>query len=170
MPDNTSTITITPSSGFTGSVALTASITASPAGASDIPVLSFGSTPPVAIASSNPATGTLTISTTAPNTAALPREKPGPWHLAGAGTLACILLCGFSSMRRKWQARLGLFALLLVLLTGIFACGGGSGSSGNGSGGGATHIPGTTAGTYTITVTGKSGSLSAFGPVTLIVN
>jgi len=46
---NTSTITVTPSGGFTGSVALTAAVTSSPSGAVDPPTLSFGSTSSVNI-------------------------------------------------------------------------------------------------------------------------
>ncbi len=64
---NTSTITVTPSGGFTGAVTLSAAVTTSPAGASKPPTFSFGSTSPVTIGS-GAATATLTISTTAPTT------------------------------------------------------------------------------------------------------
>ena len=46
---NTSTITLTPSGGFTGSIALTASISSSPSDAQNLPTQSFGSTSPVNI-------------------------------------------------------------------------------------------------------------------------
>ena len=60
---------------------------------------------------------------------------------------------------------LGLFLLALLLPS----CGGG-GSNGGGGGGGQQQ--GTQPGTYTITVTGASGSLSHAAPstVTLVVN
>jgi hypothetical protein len=56
--------------------------------------------------------------------------------------------------------------MLVVGLTGgVLACGGASG------GGGCTPVtyPGTTAGAYTITVTGTSGATTATGTVTLTV-
>src|ERR1035437_8575949 len=62
---NASTITITPSNGFTGSVTLTAQITTSPAGAQFPPTLSFGASSPVSIVSATPGTASLTVSTTA---------------------------------------------------------------------------------------------------------
>jgi len=46
---NTSTITVTPTGGFTGGVVLTAVVTNSPNGAQYMPTLSFGSTSPVGI-------------------------------------------------------------------------------------------------------------------------
>jgi hypothetical protein len=62
---NTSSIAVTPSGGFTGSVALTAAVTSSPSGALEPPTLSFGSTSPVSITGAAAGTATLTISTTA---------------------------------------------------------------------------------------------------------
>src|ERR1039458_6793736 len=62
---NTSTITVTPAGGFTGSVALTASVTSSPSGAQYPPTVSFGSTTPLSISGSTAGTATLTITTTA---------------------------------------------------------------------------------------------------------
>jgi hypothetical protein len=61
---NTSTITVTPSGGFTGSVALTAAITTSPNGAQHLPIFSFGTTSPVSIVGTTTGTATLTITTT----------------------------------------------------------------------------------------------------------
>jgi hypothetical protein len=59
---------------------------------------------------------------------------------------------------------LGAIGLLTWLATGVLACGGGgtSGSGGFGS-------PGTTSGSYTITITGTSGPISASGTVNLTV-
>jgi hypothetical protein len=170
---NTSTVSITPSGGFTGLVVLAASITASPAGATHLPTLSFGSSTPVNISSSHAATATLTISTTASTSASASAQKHGrSWSLTGATALACILLCGLSAARKRWQARLGVVVFSLILLTGVVACGGGSGggsSSGGGGPGGGGSL-GTTAGIYTMTVTGTSGSLTQIGTVTLVVN
>lgn len=162
---NTSTITLTPSGGFTGSVALTASIASGPAGALYPPVLSFGSTSPVSITGASAAAATLTITTTAATSAALlhPKLTGDRWYTAGGAALACILLFGVPARRRRWRNMFGLLALFLILAGGVLACGGGGGS------GGGTGNPGTTAGAYTITVTGTSGAISASGTVTLTV-
>ena len=161
---NTSTVTVTPSGGFTGNVALTAAVTSSPAGAVHPPTLSFGSTSPVSITGTGTATAMLTITTTAPTTSAVTYPaRPGSRPYAGAGAvLACILLFWFPTRRRSWRALLGMLALLAVLVGGVAACNGGGG-------GGATTIPGTSPGNYTITVTGTSGSTTATGTVMVTV-
>jgi hypothetical protein len=92
-------------------------------------------------------------------------QLPGePWYAAGGATLACLLLFGIPARRRSWRTVLGGMTLFVALSSGIFACGGGGG-------GGNNCIPnsGTTAGTYTITVTGASGTLTATNTVTLTV-
>ncbi|MGO9084250.1 MAG: choice-of-anchor tandem repeat GloVer-containing protein [Candidatus Sulfotelmatobacter sp.] len=165
---NTSTITLTPNGGFTGSVTLTAAITSSPSGAQNLPTLSFGSTSPVSITGTSAVTATLTIATTAPTTGALayPAHPEFRWYGGGA-TLAFGLFFGIGicipGRRRSWRMRLGLLVLLVVLAAGLLSC---SSSSG---GGGGTGNPGTTPGTYTVTVTGTSGSTTATGTVTLTV-
>jgi len=159
---NTSTITLSPAGGFTGSVALAAAITASPTGAQNQPTLSFGSTTPAAITGSSPVTATLTVSTTAPTTSALayPTRPNVVRYGAGGMVLACILLFGIPARRRRWRALLGMLALAAVFAGSMAACSGGGGGGGK---------PGTTAGTYTITVTGTSGATTETGTVTLTV-
>jgi hypothetical protein len=163
---NTSTITVTSVGGLTGSVALTAALTSSPAGTQYPPTLSFGSTSPVSITGTTAGTATLTISTTAATSAVLAYPKsPGiPWIASGGATLACIFLLGIPTRRRRWRSMLGLI-VLLALLGGMLACGGKASSGG----GGGISIPGTTAGTYTVTITGTSGATTATGVVTLTV-
>jgi sugar lactone lactonase YvrE len=163
---NNSTITVTPVGGFTGSVALTASITSSPSGAQHLPTLSFGSTNPVAIAGTSAGTATLTISTTAAGSAALvyPKRLGVPWYPTGSAVLAGILLFGIPRRRRAWRTMLGMVTLLVALAGGMLACTGGSIGSNGGS-----SSPGTTAGTYTITLTGTSGSTTNMGTVSLTV-
>jgi subtilase family serine protease len=160
---NTSTITITPGGGFTGNVALTTAITSSPVDAQYPPTLSFGSTTPVSITGASAGTATLTVSTTAPTTATLsyPAHPGNPWYVTGGVTLACLLLIGIPTRRRGWRAMLGMLALLVVLAGGVIACGGGSGGGGGN--------PGTTLGTYTITVTGISGTITATNTISLTV-
>lgn len=167
---NTSNITLTPAGGFTGSVTLTAAVTSSPAGAKYPPALSFGSTSPVTITGSGAGTAILTISTTAATNAALtrPRRLGVPWYAASGATLACLLLFGIPARRRSWRAMLGMLILLVSFTGGVLACGGG-GNGGGGGGGGGGGIAGTTAGTYTITVTGTSGATTETGTVSLTV-
>jgi hypothetical protein len=111
---NTSTVTLTPAAGFTGSVALTASLTSSPTGAQYLPTLSFGSTSPVNIAGATAGTATLTVTTTAATSSALlhPRDPGARWYAGGGAVLACLLLFGIPARRRNSRTMLGLFMLL----------------------------------------------------------
>jgi hypothetical protein len=58
-----------------------------------------------------------------------------------------------------------MLVLLFVLAGGMLACGG----SGGGGGGGNTGIAGTTAGSYTVTVTGTADNLTETATVNLTV-
>ncbi len=169
---NTVQITLTPVTGFTGTVDLTANITSSPMNATDPPTLSFGSNSSVAITGSAAATATLTIATTAQvisrNTQ--PGTQPNiparlKWIASGSAVLACVLLWGIPARRRKGLLAAARNLVLLALLaaaasTALSSCGGHSTKITN---------PGTTPGAYTITVTGKSGTLTSTGTVTLTI-
>jgi len=162
---NTSTITIAPAGGFTGSVMLAAAIKSSPAGARDLPSFSFGGSNEVTVSNAAAATATLTIVTTAPTVTPLHSGlRPSPWY-AGAGTvLACIVFFGIPRRRRAWRTMLG----SVLILAGLCGAIGGCGGSGGGGGGG-NKDPGTTLGTYVLTVTGSSGSTSATADVNVVV-
>jgi sugar lactone lactonase YvrE len=166
---NTSTITITSSGGFTGAVALTATIGTSPAGAVEPPTLSFGTTTPVTITGASNGTATLTISTSAPTTqtctSSMQMERGAPWYTGGGAVFAFVVLIGGRSQRRRWQSMLGMVLLLVALAGGLLACGGG----GNKEVCSGVATAGTTPGAYTITVTGTSGALTETGTVTLTV-
>ena len=164
---NTATITITPNGGFTGAVTLTATVADSPAGAKDIPSLSFSSNS-VHVNGSGPATATLIISTTPASTAqaATASNTPGHsgahWYASGGAALACLLLFGIPR-RRQWQRYLGMIVLLAALAGGAVGC------SSSFTVTGATTGAGTTPGTYLITITGTSGSATASTNVSLTV-
>ena len=99
---NTSTIAISPSAGFKGLVNLAAQITASPAGARNLPTISFGSTSPVHITGPDPATATMTISTSSNSSAvAQHEEQSARWYATGSAAMACLLLFWFPPRRRN---------------------------------------------------------------------
>jgi hypothetical protein len=116
----------------------------------------------------NPVTTTLTVTTTAPSTVAPVDQSPGNWPEMPMILLGgLLLLVGAAALqaraKRRPLAGATLAGLLLLLLVGLAKCGGGNGSSGGGGN------PGTPAGTYTITVTGTSGTVTSAAQVTLTV-
>ena len=143
----TSTITITPSGGFTGPVALSCAIATAPYNASDPPACSVSQPP--SIAGAKAVTATLTLST-----------SPVPSKVAhnslatlGGSTLAALFLL-FLPRRRAWRALLG------VVLFGAFLIGANGCANTRGEVAQQTN-GGTTPGEYTVTVTGTSGSVNA---------
>lgn len=158
---NTSIITVTPQSGFIGSVSLTAAISSRPVGALNVPALTFGSSSPVVISGPNAGTASLTVSTTEATDVALfhPERPRGRWHAAAGEVLACALLFCIPVRRRRWQSILGLLLLLLTLAGGTTGCGGFWTQR--------IFRPPTTAGTYTVTVTGTSGTATAIATTTI---
>jgi hypothetical protein len=151
----TGTLTVIPTSGFTGTVALSCSVTAITGGVA--PSCSVPST--VAVTGTGAVTAVLSVSTTAGSAAnSLPLER---WLARGAGVALgwVVLLAAPGVRRRGWPAMLGL--LVLVGGVGAIGCGGG-GSSSTPPG-----SPGTPVGTYTVNVSGTSGSLSASTQVTV---
>ena len=80
------------------------------------------------------------------------------------------MLLSTAGLAAPTRKKLIAFCLLSFAVSGLLflvACGGGSSSSSGGGGGGGSA--GTPAGTYTVTVTAKSGSLSHETKVTLTV-
>jgi hypothetical protein len=158
---NTVQLTFTPVTGFTGKVDLTAQVTDSPANANDPPTVNFSSSS-VTISGTSPATVTLTVKTTPPATARNDATGiPSRWLASGGAVLAGVFLLGIPPRRRSS------FLRHLCLLGVIFA---GTMAAVTGCGGSHKMITqGTTAGTYTITVTGKSGSVTSTGTIKVTV-
>ena len=148
---NTSTISVTPQAGFTGTVALTCAFTTN--ASTDPATCSLSPASLTNFSGTTAQTSTLTISTTAATTS-LNQTRKLFWPSAGGAALALLMLFGIPARRRSWRAMLGAIALLFLLAGGAVACGSGGGGGGGGGGGNT----GTTAGTYSVTITGTSGS------------
>jgi Beta-propeller repeat len=153
---STSTVSVSSPNGFSGSVALTCTVS---------PSVALAPTCGAASASTTPAA--LTVSTTAPSAAL---GRPNSWPIyAFVFPLAGIWLLGMGATPR--QRRENFFVLLTIAgmaaaLIFLPACGGSS------SGGGSSSA-GTPAGTYTITVTGTATGATQTGTspaLTLVVN
>jgi hypothetical protein len=156
----TVTLTLTPAGGYTGTVNL--SCTGLPSEAS----CTFS--PSALTPSGNSAvTGQLTISTTAASSASLGNHQPAniPWIPTGTLALAGLVGLAISPARnRRWNSRLRVMSMLLILTAGwisLQGCGGG-GNSG-------TKNAGTPPGTYAINVTAGGSNSEAQHSVALNV-
>jgi hypothetical protein len=161
-------VVVTPIGGFAAPVNLTCSL---PAAGTTCTV-----NPPTIATGSGIAS--VSVTTTAAS-AAVPRiVERGPWVppfqwmwssvLAIVGLMLLLLLGRFAQLRRRsW---VGTFAVGLLLVIGGMAL---AGCGGGGSGGGVMTPPpktqGTPAQTYTVTVTGTSGTLTHAMTLTLVV-
>ncbi len=145
----TSTITVSSTTGYAGTVTLTCALKTSPTGASDLPTCSpvAGNATVTLSSATTTGNGMVSVTTTAA-TAKLAKPRIGGWAGGGA-VLAFVIFLGIPARRRSWRAMLGVLALMLTLGS-LAACGGGGG----GGGGGGNSNPGTTAGSYVFTVTG----------------
>jgi hypothetical protein len=163
---NTGTISVAGTNGFSGTVSLTCAVTTAMTGVNDMPTCSLSPTS-VTLSGTTAQTSTLTVATTASSSAENHMKKLF-WPSTGGTALALIFLFCAPRRRRNWPAMLGL--LVLFVSFGAMGCGGGGGSGGGGGGGGGGGNSGTTTGSYSITVTGTSGLISAtVGTVTLTV-
>ncbi len=157
----TSTVTVTPTNGFAGTVDLACALT--PASTTAGVTCSV---PASVSLSGSSQTASLTISTTAPHVLSGSSLSQGPhgwgWLAGSTGALfAGICLLGVPSRRRRIT---GLGLMLLAFFASGVGCGGGSSSSG-----GSAQTGGTPKGTYNITVTAASGSLSHTANVAVTV-
>jgi hypothetical protein len=152
-------LTVSPAGSFSGTVSLSCAITpaVTPAPICTLPAsvnVTQGAAAPVAVKVSTTASGTSAGSISSANFPA--GVMPASWMML---LLASGLL--FAGYRRRIRI-LGI-PLIAVAFLAMPGCGGGGGSSSS------TTTPGTPAGTYTATVTAKSGSLSHTTALTVIV-
>jgi hypothetical protein len=154
----TSTLTVSSSNGYSGSVALTCTVTNQPANAVNVPGCTVTGSPIALTSSVKSGTATVTFNTQAP-IATLTRPRFGGGEAAGAAVLALLAFFGIPSRRRAWRAMVGMLAAAFVVLS-VSACG----SSHTGG----TSNPGTTPGVYTYTVTGTGTPAYNPAPTTTI--
>jgi len=149
-------ITINSTTGYSGTLSLACTLSSQPSSAADLPVCSQVSNQSVSVLQGGgPAGSGLTVTTTGPTASLIRPPMPGSdgkWKGVEGIALALVVLLGIPARRRSWRSMLGLVVLLAVF-GGFSACGGGGSSVGGGGGGGGGGNPGTTAGTYTFTVT-----------------
>ena len=145
---NTSTVTITPENGFTGTVYLSCSLMSYPNSAQHLAACSVPSS--VNVTGTAAVTAAMSITSTPPTTTAW-TSPHGGWFAANAATaMAAFGLVGISCCDRR-KRKLKLLSILFLLA--VFAgCGSGGGNSGGGGGGGGQKVGGTTPGTYTFMV------------------
>jgi hypothetical protein len=164
---NTSSITVTPLAGFSGTVTLSAALASSPSNVVNPPTMSFGANNKVSISSTTAQTAVLSISTTAATQSAyLPSRRNGQgWRAAGGMVLACAFLGGIVSARRRWKTMTFGLLLSIAVVAGVSACGGGGSPKCSSCG-----SQGTTPGSYTISVTAVSGSTTKTATISLTVH
>ena len=169
---NTSTITITDQNGFSGSVSVVCSVVYAGTGtANDLPTCALSNNGSVALSSSTPsATVTATITTTAASSAhSIPFPQPFRWAEGGGVAFACLLFLPvgvrrITFLKGSYGKSLVWSLMLLAVLTVVVGCGGSTSTPTQ------PANPGTTAGAYTVTITGASGSTTAQTTFTLTVN
>jgi hypothetical protein len=146
----TSTISVSSSTLYAGTVTLTCALTSYPSGAAHLPSCSVTSGSPMALSfGSASGTATATVYTTAATSEQVYPKLPGRGYAgAGGALLAFLVFLGIPARRRSWRSVLGIL-IVIAALGSLAACGGSTFSG---------HIsvtPGTTAGTYTFTVNGN---------------
>ena len=151
-----STITVTSPNGYAGTITLSCSVTAQPTGATDAPTCNGGQL------TMSSGTTTMTVTVAVNTTAATAKlEKVNPrtgsgWTGAGGAALAAILFLCVPRRSRKWFTILGVL-VACFLVANLTACGGGGGNS---NGTNQTSNPGTTPGSYTVTINATGNDAS----------
>ena len=156
----TSTVTLTPTNGFVGTVDLACALT--PASTTAGVTCSI----PASVAlNGSSETASLTISTTAPHVLSGATSSQGPHGLGWLGASSSALFAGifFLGVPSRRRRMTGIGLMLLVFFAAGVGCGGGSSS------GGSAKTGGTPKGSYNITVTATSGSLSHSANVAVTV-
>jgi hypothetical protein len=157
----TGSVTLTAGSTYSGTLNLTCSPMASPAGAQGLPTCSLnpGS---MNLASGGSGTAVLTVTTTPASPAS---ARLNFWPMGGGSILSALIMFGIPWRRHRWAS--ALMVLLVMAGGGVIGCGGG------GSGGSQKSVqpntPATTAGSYTFTVTATDAANSKLTTSTNVI-
>jgi hypothetical protein len=156
-----SIMTLSASSTYSGTMDMTCTLAASPAGAQSVPVCSLNP-PTVTLAAGGSGTSELIVRTTPTIVSGLARPSgQNLWRLGGGGAvLAAVLMFGIPTRRRRWLSMLAL--LVAVAAVGVIGCGGSQSFTPP------ANNPGTTAGSYTFTVTGTDSANSTITASTTV--
>ena len=148
----TGSVSLSAGSTYSGTLNLSCSLIASPAGAQSLPTCSLN---PLSInlASGGSGTAVLTVTTTAASPAS---ARLNFWPMGGGSILAALIIFGIPSRRHRWASAL----MVLLLMAGgcVIGCGGGGGGVSQKSAQPTT--PATTAGSYTFTLTATDSANS----------
>jgi len=156
----TATVTLSASSTYSGTMNMACALTASPAGAQDLPKCSL-SPSSIALTVGGSGTTQLTVTTTASSVTSLARPfGKNLWRLGGGTVLAVLMMFGIPAKRRRWLSMLALLAV--VAIAGVLGCGGGKSSPPP------VTNPGTTAGAYAFSVTGTDSANSTITTSTTV--
>jgi len=176
----TSTIIVTPSAAYSGTVTLSCSVSPVISG-STAPSCSFGTTSPVTIVNGTPATATLTFTTVAPSPMVVRRASATKsthveesqmgvsysfllMPISGLALIGLGFSTPMSTRKKKW-----LTWMVLWLATGALillpSCGGGNNSTGGG--GGCTAAPGAPSGLVATGTTSGGTTLNWSAPTTV---
>jgi hypothetical protein len=154
----TDALTITSQSGFTGTVSLACTVAYKGTGTpTDLPTCALDPAQGT-VAANGTLTSTLTVSTTAAQS--LRRETSQPRPRRGLEIFAALLLVGFLP-RRRWR-KLFLLAFAIVVIGTVGGCGGSSSH--------APTNPGSSTGSYQVTVTATSGTVTQTTNIPLTIN
>jgi endoglucanase len=145
-----STVAIVPQNGFTGTVNLSCAVSGSPSGTAYPP----SCTVPLSQTVTSAAATSVTVIVATTGSGASISPVPGSmgrflYKLGGAEVACLMLLMGSLTRRRRALQR---FLLLIAAAIPFLGCGG--------SGGNSNSLPGTTAGAYTVTITGSAPGLT----------
>jgi len=148
-------LAFTPAAHFNGTVNLVCSVVFTGPGAPNLPPTCSVTPNPVNLAAPSNSSATLTITTTAPQAALLIVKMTSKTlaELSASVFFGLVAIVVLPCRVRRYRIVFSL-SLLTALVFSAIGCGGGNGTTPK------QTTPGTTAGTYSVTVTAKSGAFS----------
>jgi pseudomonalisin len=158
---NTDAIVITSVNGFAGSVSLSCSVSTSTAVYQPSCAISPGSVTLTAAGNANAVVTISSTTATASTPISMQHNSIYPATLGGGAILA--LLMAFAPRRRSWPS-LALMVLAMSSVATLMGCSGNSGTTIS------TPVPKSSAGNYTVTVTGSSSSATASSTFAVTIN